>query len=122
MTTHAMRPTCTLLLLAILCCPRPALAEDVHWFADAGDAWRTAKKEKRPLLIYFTASDCHWCNEMRTKTLGDADVAKEISKSFVAVSVKGESDEELAETFDVKVYPTVVIVSPEKKVLARMVG
>ena len=120
-----MRLTCTLLLLAVLFSPRAVVAEDLHWFSDADKAWIAAKEQKRPLLLYFTSSNCQFCNEMRTKTFADPDVVDEIRRCFVAATVKGESEEDqkLAETFEVTVYPVVVIVSPDKKkILARLVG
>jgi thioredoxin-related protein len=119
-----MRPNYTLLLLAILSLARVGVAEEVRWFADADKAWTSAKEQKRPLLLYFTAANCQYCNDMRTKTFADAEVSDEIRRSFVAATVKGETEEDqkLVETFDVTAYPTIVIVSPDKKVIARMVG
>src|SRR5436853_3581784 len=119
-----MRPTRALLVVAVLCCLRPLAAEELHWRTDANKAWATAREEKRPLLLYFTSSGCHWCNEMRTKTFGDPEVAQQVSKSFIAVSVNGESEEDqrLAETLGITAYPAVVVISPDKKILGRING
>ena len=120
-----MRPTHALLLLALLCvCPRDVAAEEIRWLTDAEKAWTTAKQEKRPLLIYFTSSSCHWCTEMKTKTFSDPEVAEHINKSFVPLSLRVEDEKELAEVLEVTVYPTTVIISlsPEKKLLGCMTG
>jgi uncharacterized protein YyaL (SSP411 family) len=120
-----MRLTQTLLLLALLCiCPRRLAAEEIHWLTDTEKAWATAKQEKRPLLIYFSSSACHWCAEMKAKTFSDPEVAEHVNKTFVPLSLKAEDEQELAEALEVTAYPTTVIVSltPEKKLLGRMTG
>jgi uncharacterized protein YyaL (SSP411 family) len=118
-----MRPLYALMLPALLCVSSPdATAEEMRWLTDAGRAWSTAKQEKRPLLIYFTSSACHWCAEMKAKTFGHPDVAREINKSFVAVSLKAEDEQELAQALEVTGYPTTIIISPDKKLLGRMTG
>jgi uncharacterized protein YyaL (SSP411 family) len=110
-------------LLALLCvCPEDAAAQEIHWFTNADKAWRAAKQEKRPLLIYFTSSACHWCTEMKTRTFGDRDVTEYVRKTFVALSVKAEDEEELVKTLQIEAYPTTVLISPDRKLLGRMTG
>src|SRR2546426_3452720 len=102
-----MRPIHALLVLALLCaCPVLVRGEEVRWLTSPNKAWATAKQEKRPLLLYFTSAGCHWCVEMKSKTFADAEVVQEVSKSFVALLVKGEDEPELAEVLEVSAYPT----------------
>jgi uncharacterized protein YyaL (SSP411 family) len=121
-----MRPRQALLLLALLCAIDRGVAadgvEEMRWTSEAKKAFATAVKEKRPLLVYFTLPECHWCVVMKTKTFDDPQVIQEVNKSFIALSPKGDDADQLAEALEVDTYPTTLIISHDKKVLARMPG
>jgi len=57
-----------------------------------------------------------------TRTFGNSDVAGEINKSLVAVSLKAEEEEALIEALEISVFPTTVVLSHDRKVLARLDG
>lgn len=77
------------------------------------EAERKAAREKRPLLVDFTAAWCGACKELDKLTFAEARVQREASR-FVAVKVDATNDEDPEATsamrrFGVKGLPTVIL-------------
>ncbi len=86
-------------------------------------AQERAKREKRPLLVDFTASWCGACKELDKVTFSAPDVSAEASR-FIAVKVDATNDEdpEVVTTlsrYRVKGLPTVVIFDSSGKEALR---
>lgn len=97
-------------------------AGEVEWVADADKAWETMVREKRPLLIYVTMPRCHYCAVMQEQTYRNPQVVQEINKSFVCLTVHGAEARDLVKSLGITIFPTTVVISPEKKVLLQIDG
>jgi len=91
----------------------------LEWGHDEAAASAAALKEKRPLLVDFTADWCGACKEMAKHTFSDADVMKRAGK-FVAVKIDATNDEDpqvkrMMEKYKVVGLPTVVVFDSEGK-------
>lgn len=76
-------------------------------------AQETARQEKKPLLVDFTASWCGACKELDTHTFSQAAVSKEAGR-FVAVKVDATDDEDQGvqrtlQRLAVRGLPTVIL-------------
>jgi len=113
--------TSILILIVILCCSK---SEATNWETDFEKALATAKASGKYMLLDFSGSDwCGWCIRLEKEVFSqDAfnDFAKE---NLVCVLVdfpraKEQTDElkqqnlELARKYDIKGYPTIIILSP----------
>ncbi len=88
------------------------------WLSSLPEALSTAEKEKRPLLIDFSASWCKNCEAMDASTLKSPKV-KEKLKDFVKLKFSAENPNEPATKevlsyFKVLGLPTYVILKPGK--------
>lgn len=105
------------------------------WTEDFEAAKQQAAKEGKLILMDFSGSDwCGWCKKMDEEVFTKDRFVREASKKFVLVSVDSPSDKsilsalarkqnrELAETYKVRGYPTVVIVDPDGKEVKRHSG
>lgn len=92
------------------------------WQSDADHAWQSARTARRPLLLYFTMTNCVHCRKMARETLADQSVASDIETKFIAASLTADKDGDLARRLGVRIYPTTVIVAPEAGVLDRISG
>ena len=115
----------------------PAVSKSVPkgWTEDFEAAKQQAAKEGKLILMDFSGSDwCGWCKKMDEDVFTKDRFVREASKKFVLVSVDSPRDKSilsalarkqnkaLAETYDVRGYPTVVIVDPDGKEVKRHSG
>ncbi|HVQ25147.1 MAG TPA: DUF255 domain-containing protein, partial [Planctomycetota bacterium] len=57
----------------------------VHWQGWNDDVLRVAQQERRPVLLFITASWCHFCRDMEATTWADPAVAAAIAEHVIAV-------------------------------------
>jgi protein disulfide-isomerase len=109
-------------------------AEDGTWLTNYDKALALAKAENKAVLLDFTGSDwCGWCIKMVKETLSQKEFTDYAAKNLILVEVdfpnkKEQSEEikaknaELKKKFEVKGYPTFVLVDKDGKQLGMQVG
>jgi thioredoxin-related protein len=104
------------------------------WTENFGQAQKQAEAEHKPLLLDFTGSDwCGWCIKIDKEVFAKPDFKSFAAKSLILMevdfpqgkplpdSVKTQNSE-LQRKFKVNGYPTLVLLSPAGKELARWEG
>ncbi len=75
--------------------PSPYLLQHAHnpvnWFPWGKEAFATAKKEGKLILLSVGYSTCHWCHVMEEESFEDDLVAHSMNKNYVAVKVDRET-------------------------------
>lgn len=82
---------------------------------------RRAAAERRPLLVIFRASWCHWCGEFSRGALVDRQLVG-LSRQFVCVMVDADRHAVECRRLGVSRFPTVVLASPEGLECRRWTG
>jgi thiol-disulfide isomerase/thioredoxin len=101
---------------------------NVAWQAAASDAdidraFTRSRAEKKPVLLYWGATWCPPCNQLKATLFNRQDFAL-LSKNFVAVAVDGDlpGAQRLGRRFKVSGYPTTVLFTPEGQEITRLPG
>jgi thioredoxin-related protein len=83
-----------------------------------------AKAEQKLLFVNYYASWCGSCKWMETQVFTDSAVAAFYNKNFINVQVNTEQDEghQLAQTYAVRAYPTMLYLDGDGKLIHRAVG
>jgi thioredoxin-like negative regulator of GroEL len=105
--------------------PRDAAAQavpDIAWRADYVAARKEAQEKGLPLVLDFGTKNCFWCKKLEDTTFRDPRVAAALNERFVPLKVDAEREVTLAQTLRIASYPTVVLASPDGRILGTMEG
>jgi len=95
---------------------------DIAWFDGSLDgAFIVAKRENRPVLIYWGAEWCPFCHTLKSTVFSRPDfIAK--SKLFLPVYLDGDDDgaQKWGEAFQIQGYPTLIIFDPDRHEIIRL--
>jgi protein disulfide-isomerase len=122
-----------MLLLALAACqrsaPPPALhathanePPDIAWFDGSLEgAFIVAKREDRPVLLYWGAEWCPFCHTLKSTVFSRPDfIAK--AKLFLPVYLDGDDQgaQKWGETFAIEGYPTLIVLDPDRHEIIRL--
>ena len=109
-------------------------AGELQWLTDLPKAQAQAKKENKLVMLDFTGSDwCGFCIKLNKEVLSKPEFAEYAKKNLVLVEVdfpnaKKQSQElkkanaALMEKYEIKGYPTLVLLNGEGKKLGEVEG
>jgi protein disulfide-isomerase len=125
--------TCVGLLLLLAGChkPQPLRAThathaneppDIAWFDGSLEgAFIVAKRENRPVLIYWGAEWCPFCHTLKSTVFSRPDFIAQ-SRLFLPVYLDGDDDgaQKWGESFHIEGYPTLIVLDPERNEIMRL--
>jgi protein disulfide-isomerase len=127
MAKKLIRTIC--LATALLSCADIFASEG--WLTDFKEAREKAKKDKLLILADFTGSDwCVWCKKLDNEVFSKKAFKEFAEKNFALLMIdfpslkklsqkEKQRNQELAEKFGIKGFPTVLILDADGKVLAQ---
>jgi uncharacterized protein YyaL (SSP411 family) len=66
---------------------RSAMHQPIRWHEWGPEAFATAQRENRPMLLDIGAVWCHWCHVMDRESYDDPEIAAIVNEHFIAVKV-----------------------------------
>jgi len=105
-----------------------SLPANVTWIAAALDAdidraFAQARRERKPVLLYWGATWCPPCNQLKATLFNQQEFAV-LAQSFVAVQVDGDlpGAQKLGTRFQVRGYPTTLLLNDQGQEITRLPG
>lgn len=112
--------TAAILLVAML--SSAAQAVGIAWHGNLQEAAQLAAAQHKPMLVMVKARWCGPCHKMLEQTFSNPAVAARINSQFVPVLLDADDHAAAVQSFGVDAMPTVLIISPERKVMGRFTG
>jgi uncharacterized protein len=66
---------------------RSAMHQPIRWYEWGEEAFASAQRENKPMLLDIGAVWCHWCHVMDRESYDDPEVAAIVNEHFIAVKV-----------------------------------
>ncbi|MFQ5950102.1 MAG: thioredoxin domain-containing protein, partial [Nitrospiria bacterium] len=95
----------------------------VDWVPWGNEAFDTAKRENRPILLSIGYSACHWCHVMEAESFEDEAIARIMNENFVNIKVDREERPDLDQIYQNAVqlfirrgggWPLTMFLTPDK--------
>ncbi|HXP16564.1 MAG TPA: thioredoxin domain-containing protein [Terriglobales bacterium] len=102
---------------------RSAMHQPIRWHEWGEQAFATAQRENKPILLDIGAVWCHWCHVMDRESYDDPEVAQLVNERFVAVKVDRDERPDIDSRYQVAVsaisgqggWPLTAFLTPEGK-------
>ncbi len=102
---------------------RSAMHQPIQWNEWGEEAFATAQRENKPILLDIGAVWCHWCHVMDRESYDDAEVARIVNERFVAVKVDRDERPDIDSRYQVAVsaisgqggWPLTAFLTPDGK-------
>lgn len=106
--------------------PLPAgttLRQPLFTYDSVEAAWQEVKRTNRPLLLFVSMKDCHFCDKMERETFGHPELSRSIRSLFITAKMKKDvADPQLIQMLGIRAFPTTLVISPEGDLIARIEG
>ena len=105
----------------------PYLRQHAHnplnWYPWGDEAFETAKKLRRPVLLSVGYSTCHWCHVMEEESFDNEEIARYLNENYVTIKVDREERPDVDAIYMNAVqmltggggWPMTVWLTPERK-------
>ena len=95
----------------------------VNWYPWGDEAFETARKLDRPVLVSIGYSTCHWCHVMEEESFDNPETARLLNANFIAIKVDRESRPDVDAVYMAAIHalgrnggwPLNVFVTPDRK-------
>jgi uncharacterized protein YyaL (SSP411 family) len=102
---------------------RSAMHQPIHWHEWGEEAFATAQRENKPILLDIGAVWCHWCHVMDRESYDNPEIAEIINDRFIAVKVDRDERPDIDSRYQVAVssisgqggWPLTAFLTPDGK-------
>src|ERR1700677_735563 len=102
---------------------RSAMHQPIQWHEWGEEAFATARRENKPMLLDIGAVWCHWCHVMDRESYDDPAVAAIVNEHFVAMKVDRDERPDIDSRYQVAVqavsgqggWPLTAFLTPDGK-------
>jgi hypothetical protein len=97
--------------------------QPIHWHEWGEEAFATAQRENKPILLDIGAVWCHWCHVMDRESYDNPEIAEIINQRFIAVKVDRDERPDIDSRYQVAIssisgqggWPLTAFLTPDGK-------
>jgi YHS domain-containing protein len=93
-------------------CSQAAAADQISWCVDFRTACGLAAEQHRLVLLHFSKDPCEPCRKVENQVFSQPQVGEAVAQNYVPVHVDAAKDPQLVSRYQIKMFPTDVIVTP----------
>src|SRR5271163_2886451 len=102
---------------------RSAMHQPIQWHEWGEEAFASAQRENKPMLLDIGAVWCHWCHVMDRESYDDPQIAAIVNQHFIAVKVDRDERPDIDSRYQVAVssisgqggWPLTAFLTPDGK-------
>ena len=102
---------------------RSAMHQPIQWHEWGEEAFATAKRENKPILLDIGAVWCHWCHVMDRESYDDPEIAQIVNERFMAIKVDRDERPDIDSRYQIAVssisgqggWPLTAFLTPDGK-------
>jgi hypothetical protein len=102
---------------------RSAMHQPIHWHEWGPEAFATAQRENKPILLDIGAVWCHWCHVMDRESYESPEIAAILNEHFIAIKVDRDERPDVDSRYQTAVqaisgqggWPLTAFLTPEGK-------
>ena len=102
---------------------RSAMHQPIRWHEWGEEAFATAQRENKPILLDIGAVWCHWCHVMDRESYDSSEIAQIVNERFIAVKVDRDERPDIDSRYQVAVssisgqggWPLTAFLTPDGK-------
>ncbi len=102
---------------------RSAMHQPIQWHEWGDDAFASARRENKPMLLDIGAVWCHWCHVMDRESYDDPEIAQIVNENFIAVKVDRDERPDIDSRYQIAVsaltgqggWPLTAFLTPDGK-------
>ena len=114
--------TSAVLMILLADCSKPKpMPTEITCVKDFDQAKALALQSNKPMIIDFYTDWCKWCRELDTTTFADSQVIA-MSEDNIFVKINADKDSDLAQSYGIQGYPTIVIARPNGEEIDQIKG
>lgn len=110
-----------IMITAIISLIRAAEHRCPQWQRDEKAAIRLATERDVPLLVFVTSPACAYCDAQKA-AFCDRKLSAQLERDFVPLTLDAAGNEALMRRLGVEAFPTTLVLAPDSRILARLVG
>lgn len=118
---HALKWVVALFATVLLFTPS-AYAAEVGWRRDLQANYRQSALQNKPIFVVVGAHWCGYCRQLQEQTLRNPSLVSRINDRFIPVLIDADEQPELTQQLQVESMPTILIISPERRIVYRSSG
>lgn len=125
MHKRAILITTALVAMIIGACSEPEPTEpltEAPYYTDLAEAKKVAAEEDKYIVIKFYTDWCKWCKTLDTVVLVDSAAIDFFDNEMLLVKTNAEEDTALANEYNVRGFPTLVMIDAQGNEVDRLVG
>ncbi|HUK41399.1 MAG TPA: DUF255 domain-containing protein [Candidatus Acidoferrales bacterium] len=98
--------------------PNPNQANLIRWHEWGDEAFRKAREQDKPLVLFLTAFWCRYCQRMDEEAFSDNENIALLNAYFISIRADDAQRPDVNTRYNLNGWPTIAFMSPEGNLLA----